>query len=121
MTRPTRVHRLNVTYPEGSGQPGWRPPGWHDKHCTNWVTSTPCVWDPAENCCDVEEEEREHGMGQIDGQGCFLWPKARQFLSKRAAERRAVLLRSWGADAEVVTSDAVTWPQVASEEGGAAS
>ncbi|TMR13808.1 hypothetical protein ETD86_30045 [Nonomuraea turkmeniaca] len=123
MTRPTRVHRLNVTYPEGCDQLGWRPPGWHDKHCTDWVTSTPCTWDPGQNCCDYEDGERENGLShRIDAEGRFVWPKERQFFSKRAAESRAELLRSWGADADVVSSNPVTWPESAlGETGGAAS
>lgn len=28
MSAPLRVYRLDVTYPEGSRDPGWEPPGW---------------------------------------------------------------------------------------------
>lgn len=76
----TRVYRLDVTYPPGSDAPGWTPEG----------------WDP--------DEYRDAWTDK------FVWPRARKFLSRRGAEDRAKLLRSYGATVTVVPSDPVTWP-----------
>jgi hypothetical protein len=41
----------------------------------------------------------------------FRWPRERMFLSASGAYKRAVLLHWYGADAQVLSSDPVTWPE----------
>ncbi|MBG0818711.1 hypothetical protein [Planomonospora sp. ID82291] len=111
--RRMRIYGVAVTYPEGSDRPGWRPPGWHDRH-TLWIDFSGCVWDGQAQRCNAEVKETAGNFGsdydRVDEDGRFRWPKERHFLSKRAAERRVALFESFGADAELVVSDPVTWP-----------
>ena len=41
--------------------------------------------------------------------GHFWWPRCPRYLSKRAAVKRADLLRMYGATVTVVQSDPITW------------
>jgi hypothetical protein len=89
VTRPSRVYRLDIIYPEGSRQPGWRPASYDDPRYLATLT---------------RRQRREHLARP------FRWPRERQFLSSSGAYGRAGLLRWWGADVEVYASDPVTWP-----------
>jgi hypothetical protein len=85
--RNVRVHRLEIIYPEGSREPGWRPDSWD-----SYLRSLP-----------VLKRRRLRKAG-------FSWPRERMFLSSSSAYQRAALLRAFGADVEVLRSDPVTWP-----------
>lgn len=89
MSRPNeaRVYRLDITYPEGSREPGFRPYGWED-----YLRSLP-----------VLKRRRLRREG-------FRWPRERMFLSSSGAYERAALLRAFGADVTVLRSDPVRWP-----------
>ena len=79
--RPVYVYRLDITYPPGSREWGWEPPG--------WVISGP--------------------NGFEDDPGEFRWPPERLLLSASGAKRRAELFRGYGATVEIVRSERVTW------------
>lgn len=85
--RNVRVFRLEITYPEGSREPSWRPYGWE-----HYLRSLP-----------VLKRRRLRREG-------FRWPRERMFLSSSSAYERACLLQAFGADVEVFRSDPVTWP-----------
>lgn len=91
--RKTYVYRLDVTYPEGSREIGWEPPGWDDL---------------------LVQSDRNWREGQttnyLDPERPFSWPPERQFLSSGSASHRAYLLRLFGAKVEVVRSLPVEWP-----------
>jgi hypothetical protein len=76
------VWRLEVTYPAGSREPGWSPPG--------WVSG----WEPDPDVGEVE---------------VFRWPAVHDHLSRSGAETRAELLRRFGATVEVIRSQPVAW------------
>lgn len=80
MSRRTYVYRLFVKYPEGVD---WRNP--------------PEAWTPYGDGLDGPEET-------------FSWPQDRVFLSRRAADRRADRLRSYGCLVALERSEPVTWP-----------
>jgi len=82
-----RVYRLHVTYPEGSFEPEWEPPGWEPDY---WVDPDTGAHEPMP----------------------FRWPAERLFLSRSAAQRRAVQLRSYGAKVEVEESEPVVWGRI---------
>lgn len=82
------VYRLDVTYPPGSDEYGWAPEGWDDA---------------------PENQEMEPDTGAW-GPAPFHWPAVRRYQSRGGAERRAELLRSYGATVTVVRSNPVTWP-----------
>jgi len=42
--------------------------------------------------------------------GHFWWPRHTRYLSERTANRRAELLRKYGATVRVVKSDPISWP-----------
>jgi hypothetical protein len=77
----TRVYRLNVTYPPGSLEPGWEPPGW---------TIT--------------------GPNGYEDRPDFRWPRERLYLSRSGAKTGADLFRKYGAEVTIERSDPVTWP-----------
>jgi hypothetical protein len=81
--RPVYVYRLDVVYPEGVD---WRNP--------------PPAWEP---------DTFVYGDGET-ADTTFHWPQIRQYLSARAAENRANLLRKYGATVTVVRSQPVEWP-----------
>lgn len=81
--RKVFVYRLVVTYPEGSREPGWRPPDWD-----GWSE-----WD----------EQRP------DGSTGFQWPGVRLYLSKGRADARAEMLRKFGSTVTVLRSNPVEW------------
>jgi len=89
MSRPSRIYRLTVVYPEGSHEPGWRPACWNDPQFLATLTA---------------KQRREHKRTS------FRWPRERRFLSSSGAYWRAGLLRWYGAEVEVLASDPVTWP-----------
>jgi hypothetical protein len=83
-----RVHRLVVTYPEGSHDADGIPvPDWEPER----------GWTPA-GAYDIEE-----------GPPSFSWPRPRLFLSMSGATGRANLLRYYGATVEVQSSRPVEW------------
>jgi hypothetical protein len=82
-----RVFRLDIIYPEGSREPGWRPYGWD-----SYLRSLPAL-----------KRRRLRKAG-------FSWPRERMFLSSSSAYERACLLQAFGADVQVLRSDPVTWP-----------
>jgi len=83
----TRCWRLVISYPAGSQEPGWEPPGW-DRYATASAGAPPPEWDGAD----------------------FRWPRERVFLSERGARWRRTLLEGWGATVRIQRSDPVTWP-----------
>ena len=85
--RNVRVWRLDIIYPEGSREPGWRPYGWE-----SYLRSLP-----------VLKRRRLRKAG-------FSWPRERMFLSSSSAYGRACLLQAFGAEVQVLRSDPVTWP-----------
>lgn len=85
--RDVRVYRLEIIYPEGSRQPGWRPYGWDA-----YLKSLPVL---------KRRRLRKEG---------FSWPRERMFLSSSSAYERAMLLQAFGAEVQVLRSDPVTWP-----------
>lgn len=82
------VYRLVVTLPEGSTERGWEP--------DNWVAfCDDRGWSP------VNDERDETS---------FAWALSRKhYLSGGAANRRANLLRGFGATVEVERSESVVW------------
>lgn len=85
--RRTYLYRLNVQLPPGSDEPGWEPPGWSD--------------DPEHKVQDPETG----GYETAD----FSWPALRAYLSPAAANRRATLLRRYGAVVTVERSEPIAW------------
>lgn len=83
MGRLVRVYRLDITYPEGSQELGWEPPGWT-------VTGPNGYFD---------EDDPE-----------FRWPAEHLFLSRSGANKRAALLRGYGATVTLVPSLPLEWP-----------
>jgi hypothetical protein len=85
--RVTRVYRLRVFYPPGSGQPGW----------------TPGVWEQL--LAEIPDKRRRRAVRRRG----FRWPRERVFLSADGAYHRASRLTWLGAVAEVEASEPVTW------------
>lgn len=85
----TRVYKLDIIYPEGSHEPGWRPACWSDPEYLRTM----------DRKLRRELERRE-----------FKWPRERLFLSSSGAYNRAGLLLWYGAEVTVLASDPVTWP-----------
>lgn len=75
------IYALEITYPEGSDQPGWEPQN----------------WDPEQSAYNY-------------GERYFKWPKIRRYLSNSAAQRRAQLFRCFGCEVDVVASEPIQWP-----------
>ena len=90
MSRPSRIYRLIIMYPEGSDRPGWKPGCW---------TS------PAFTARLSRKARRELAKRE------FAWPRERMFLSSSAAHERAWLLRAYGAEVLVEASLPVQWPE----------
>lgn len=94
-----------VSYPEGSHHdveyggevwtepvPGWRPPGWR----------------PAGNYIEI--------MGTDE----FVWPVVNKvYGTRRTAQKRVDLLKSYGARAVVERSSRITWPEPSDAESAA--
>lgn len=80
-----RVWRLDVTYPEGSLEPGWTPANWPDEHITG--------------------RARRKAI-----RAGFRWPHNRPYITPSGAYHRKDLLERWGAKVAVVRSNPVTWP-----------
>jgi hypothetical protein len=97
VSRPVRVFRLDITYPEGSRKPGWEPAGWESD---DWDGGPPD--NDAYMFCGPYDEDQERYP--------FRWPQNRLYLSRSGATRRARALRKYGAQAEVVPSLPVEWP-----------
>lgn len=89
--RPHYAFRLLVRYPEGSVFDPERPED------LRWLSWEPEGWQP-----DWDPDP--------DADVDFRWPRVRLVFSRGAAERRASLLRSYGAEVEVVRSDRITFP-----------
>lgn len=87
----SRIYRLAVTYPEGSREPGWQPPGWES-------------YDPSSPLHDTEWQD-------------FRWPRERKYLSKPGAEHGASVFRRYGATVTIERSDPVTWPAAGADRG----
>jgi hypothetical protein len=93
MARRVFLYRLGITYPEGSQEPGWEPPGWREGLAVDLGRGQPDDdWRPG-YCYD------------------FRWPRRRTYLSRAAAERQARLLERCGAKVTVVQSLPVEWPE----------
>jgi hypothetical protein len=90
---PVRVYRIDIIYPEGSGEPGWYPPRWTDREFLKTLTG----------------DQRREIKALL--RKPFQWPHERLFLSSSGAHNRMWLLRFYGAEAEVLSSDPVTWPE----------
>lgn len=91
----TYLYRLDVTYPPGSDEPDWAPSGWGADE-SHW------------------EQEADTGAA---GVAPFVWPRARTYMSRAAALRRAALLESYGATVAVCRSLPVVWPDTAPDGG----
>jgi hypothetical protein len=89
--RAVRVYRLDIIYPEGSRESGWRPAVWSDPEFLAKLTKV---------------QRRELAKTE------FRWPRERMFLSSSGAYGRAGLLEFYGADVEVFASVPVTWPDL---------
>jgi len=105
-----RVYWLDVTYPPGShpSQPDYDPDGWVPE-------SVIAEWQAFE--ASTESEGRADGWSPEPKSfhpSYWRWPAVRATLTRRAAERRADLLRGLGATVEVVASEPVRWPEAAS-------
>jgi hypothetical protein len=87
--KPVHVYLLEITYPEGSSAPGWRP----------------AVWDNPEFLRSLSVRQRR-GMKRR----AFRWPRERMFLSSSGAYSRASLLRWFGAEVVVHRSHPVIFP-----------
>ena len=87
-----RVYRLDVTYPEGSRDPGWEPPDWREGLAVD---------------LGYVHVDREVGLEWYPD---FRWPRRRFYLNRAAAENRQRLLERCGAKVEVCASDIVNWP-----------
>lgn len=85
-----RVYALDIVYPEGSFEPGWYPPRWDEPEFLAALT---------------RRQRRE--LPKMKRQ--FRWPHERLFLASSGARGRALLLRAYGAQVEVLGSDPVTW------------
>lgn len=81
MTRPSYVWRLDVEYPPTEPWPRAGVPG---------------------NAASYEFAEQNDGH--------FWWPRHTRCLSERTANKRAELLRKYGATVTVVRSNPITWP-----------
>jgi hypothetical protein len=81
----THVYRLDITYPEGSDDGYWEPEG-------DWWEHLP-RWDKYQSAPEV-----------------FEWPAEHLYLSRSGADKRATMLRAWGATAKVVRSAPVEFP-----------
>lgn len=81
--RTVYVYRLNIKFPPGSDQPGWRPADYD----TTWLPED----------ADLR---------------VFSWPKRRLYLSASAAEKRAAMLRRWGCTVGIDRSAPVTFANV---------
>jgi hypothetical protein len=94
VTEPqVRVYKLEIIYPEGCGEPGWYPALWTDPEWLKTLT---------------REQKREI---KVLLRKPFQWPHERLFLSRSGAVSRPMLLRCYGAEAEVHSSDPVIWPE----------
>ena len=83
-----RVYQLEIVYPEGSHEKGWRPACWSDPRYLASLT-----------------RRERHDLARRE----FRWPRQRRFLSSSSAYARAGLLRWYGADVQVLASEPVTW------------
>jgi hypothetical protein len=92
--RRVRAYRLDIVYPEGCREPGWHP----------------AVWANPEYLRTLTREQRREIRSKL--RRPFKWPRERLFLSSSGAYNRAWLLRFYGADADVLASDPVTWPNL---------
>jgi hypothetical protein len=91
MSRNVRVYRLEIVYPEGSHEKGWRP----------------ALWSNPEYLKTLDRQTRRD-LAKRE----FRWPRERMFLSSSGAYGRACLLMAYGAEAEVYGSLPVTWPNL---------
>jgi hypothetical protein len=94
VTTATRIYKIQIIYPEGCREPGWHPARWTDPEYLGTLT---------------REKRRE--VRKLLRQP-FKWPRERLFLSSSGAYYRAWLLRFYGAEAEVIPSNPVTWPNL---------
>lgn len=85
----TCVYQLDVVYPEGSHEKDWRPELWSNPKFLATLT---------------RKERRELAKRE------FRWPRVHLYLSSSGAYQRAWLLRSFGAEVEVLASRPVEWP-----------
>jgi hypothetical protein len=84
--RPVYVYKLDVTYPPHSREYGWEPPGW-----------------------SAGESEAYRDGYMPDDPGEFRWPRERLYLSRSGARIGADHFRRYGATAEIIRSERVTW------------
>lgn len=91
------VYRLDITYPEGSREPGWKPALWQDKE---FVKTLPL---------------KVRAM-MVLRPARFKWPRERMYMSSDAAWARAFFLKSCGASVTILRSQPVTWTDAPLEE-----
>ena len=82
------LYRLDVTYPPGSNEYGWSPPGWDE--------------DPTNDAVEAETGAPYTAP--------FWWPTHHVYQSRSGAKKRADLLRKYGATVALIRSNPVTWP-----------
>lgn len=78
----TRVYKLEIEYPEGSHIPDWTPELYKDQEAPYQRDPWTKLWQ---------------------------WPRERMYLSQRAANRRATLLRNQDCQVRVVRSFPIEW------------
>jgi hypothetical protein len=83
------IYELDIIYPEGSHEPGWRPECWSDPRFL----------------ARIGRKGRKQLAARV-----FSWPRERRFLSSSGAYGRAGLLRWYGAEVTVRRSLPVEWP-----------
>jgi hypothetical protein len=88
--RKIYVYQLDIEYPEGSLEPGWRPACWSDPGLL----------------AKLGRKGRRR-LGRTE----FKWPREHKFLSSSGAYERAWTLRYYGATVEVFRSLPVEWPE----------
>ena len=91
--RPIHVYRLEVVYPEGSQEPGWEP----ENYAEIWERLNP----------DYTSDPNYDGPIWP-----FAWPRAKTYLGAAGANKRADMIRAYGAKVEVRRSLPVEWPEV---------
>ena len=87
-TRKAFVYRLDIKYPEGSDEEDWEPEG-------EWWQYT---WQYTRSGYSPDPADAE-----------FSWPAEHLYLSASGADKRAYMLRKWGATVNVVRSKPVEW------------
>jgi hypothetical protein len=102
VTNAVYVYRLVVEkLPDGSGESGWEPPGWHKWCFENGYAE-------AEACNGATDED-----GRPFDHMPFRWPHRKYFIHGGTANRAVQRFIQWGAVARVERSQRVQWKSTA--------